>query len=64
MNSELETKLAQLASQRGRDSEALVVEAIERMVSYDQWFMRAKWRRGYPQQTVASLLNTKALRNC
>lgn len=38
--SELEAKLAQLASQQGRDSEAMVVEAIERIVNYDQWFLR------------------------
>jgi len=35
---DLQAKLAQLASQQGRDSEALVVEAVERMVNYDQWF--------------------------
>jgi len=36
----LQAKLAQLASQQGRDSEALVVEAIERLVNYDEWFIR------------------------
>ena len=30
----------QLASQRGRDTEALVVEAVERLVNYDEWFIR------------------------
>jgi predicted transcriptional regulator len=35
---ELQAKLAQLASRRGRDSQDLVVEAVERMVNYDQWF--------------------------
>jgi predicted transcriptional regulator len=35
---ELEAKLARLAAQQGRDREALVVEAVERMVSYDEWF--------------------------
>ena len=37
---DLQAKLAQLASQQGRDSEALVVEAVERMLDYDQWLMR------------------------
>ncbi len=40
LTSDLQTKLAQLAAQQGRDSEAMVVEAVERMVNYDQWFVR------------------------
>jgi predicted transcriptional regulator len=40
LNSDLQAKLAQLASQQGRDTEALVVEAVERMVNYDEWFIR------------------------
>jgi predicted transcriptional regulator len=36
---DLQAKLADLASQQGRDSEELVVDAVERMVNYDQWFM-------------------------
>jgi predicted transcriptional regulator len=39
LNYDLQAKLAQLASQQGRDSEALVIEAVERMVNYNQWFM-------------------------
>jgi predicted transcriptional regulator len=35
-----QAKLSQLASQQGRDAEALVVEAVERMVNYDEWFVR------------------------
>ena len=37
---DLQAKLAALASQQGRDSESLVVDAVERMVNYDQWFIR------------------------
>lgn len=37
---DLQEKLSRLASQQGRDSEALVVEAVERMVNYDEWFMQ------------------------
>jgi predicted transcriptional regulator len=37
---DLQAKLSRLAAQQGRASEALVVEAVERMVSYDEWFLR------------------------
>ncbi len=37
---DLEAKLTRLASQQSRSSEALVVEAVERMVSYDEWFLQ------------------------
>jgi predicted transcriptional regulator len=40
LSPDLQAKLAQLASQQGRDSEALVVEAVQRMVNYDDWFIR------------------------
>ena len=40
LNPDLQAKLAELASQQGRDTEELVVDAVERMVNYDQWFMR------------------------
>ena len=35
---ELEAKLTRLAARQGRDREALVVEAVERIVNYDEWF--------------------------
>jgi predicted transcriptional regulator len=37
---DLQTKLIRLAAQQGRDSSSLVVEAVERMVDYDEWFRR------------------------
>ena len=37
---ELQAKLSQLALESGRDTEALVQEAIERFVDYDEWFLR------------------------
>ena len=40
LNSELQQKLSQLAAKQGRDSAALVVEAVERMVGHDEWFLR------------------------
>ncbi len=39
LSSELQVKLARLAAQQGRATEALVVEAVERSVSYDDWFL-------------------------
>ncbi len=35
----LQTKLSRLAEQQGRDSSALITEAVERLVSYDEWFV-------------------------
>lgn len=40
LDSDLQAKLSRLAAQQGRPSEALVVEAVERMVNYDEWFLR------------------------
>jgi predicted transcriptional regulator len=40
LNPDLQAKLSRLATQQGRASEALVVEAIERLVNSDQWFLR------------------------
>ena len=40
LNPDLQEKLTRLAAQQGRASEALVVEAVERMVNYDEWFLR------------------------
>ena len=37
---ELQAKLTRLAADRGSDAGALVQEAIERFVEYDEWFLR------------------------
>jgi predicted transcriptional regulator len=37
---DLEAKLSRLANEQGRDSESLIVEAVERLVSYDEWFIQ------------------------
>jgi predicted transcriptional regulator len=36
---ELQARIEQLAAEQGRDAESLVREAVERMVSYDKWFV-------------------------
>lgn len=35
----LQSKLAEMAEQQGRDSAALVAEAVERTLTYDEWFL-------------------------
>jgi predicted transcriptional regulator len=40
LNPDLQAKLRRLAAEQGRASEALIVEAVERLVSYDEWFLR------------------------
>ena len=37
---DLQAKLARLASEQGRDTKALVREAVERMVNHDEWFIQ------------------------
>lgn len=37
---DLELKLNRIAVERGQDSESLVQEAVERLISYDEWFLR------------------------
>ncbi len=37
---DLEAKLARLSAERGRDTQALVREAVERLVDYEEWFLR------------------------
>jgi len=37
---DVQAKLARLAAARGRDAETLAKEAIERLVGYDEWFLR------------------------
>ncbi len=40
LSPELQAKLDRIATQQGRDSESLVREAVERLVGYDEWFIR------------------------
>ncbi len=37
---DLQAKLNRLAAEQGRESQALVLEAVERLVDYDDWFLR------------------------
>ena len=40
LSPDLQAKLNRLAAKQGRDTEALVQEAIARFVDYDEWFIR------------------------
>jgi predicted transcriptional regulator len=40
LNSDLQAKLSRLAALQGRNTDALVQEAIARFVDYDEWFIR------------------------
>jgi predicted transcriptional regulator len=39
-NADLQVKLSRIAAQQGRTAEALVEEAVERLVDYDEWFLK------------------------
>ena len=40
LNPDMQSKLARLAAEQGRNTEALVQEAIARFVDYDDWLIR------------------------
>jgi len=40
LSPELQAKLTRIARDRGTDAEAVAREAIERLVDYDDWFVR------------------------
>ena len=40
LNPYLQAKLIRLAAERGRDTQTLAQEAIERFVDYDGWFIQ------------------------
>ena len=52
----LQARLADLASRQGRDTEALAREAIERLVDYEEWFVR-EVEKGLAQVEQGRLLS-------
>lgn len=62
---ELQAKLSRLASESGRDTQALAQEAIERFVDFDEWFLKevdnglaaADQGRFVEHESVAELIN-------
>jgi predicted transcriptional regulator len=40
LDADLEARLSRMATQQGRDAEALVRQAVERLVDYEDWFLQ------------------------
>jgi len=40
LSADVQAKLTRIAHERGTDAQALAREAIERLVNYDDWFVR------------------------
>ena len=40
LSPELQAKLERVAEQQGRNTESIVREAVERLLGYDEWFVR------------------------
>jgi predicted transcriptional regulator len=40
LSPELQAKLERVAEEQGRNTESLVREAVERLLGYDEWFVR------------------------
>jgi len=40
LSPELQAKLERVAEQQGRNTESLIREAVERLLGYDEWFVR------------------------
>lgn len=59
---ELEAKLDRLAAQQGRDRNALVVEAVEHMVDYDEWLVR-EVEKGLAQTERGQTLSHEDIRS-
>lgn len=55
-SSDLENKLSRLATSQGRDLKALVVEAVERLVDHDAWFI-AEVEKGHAQIDAGQALS-------
>ena len=37
LSPEMEARLARIAANQGRDAESVVLDAVERLLSYDEW---------------------------
>jgi predicted transcriptional regulator len=57
LSPELENQLQRIAAEQGRDAESLVSEAVERLVGYEEWFVREA-NKDSPPLTEANSSNT------
>jgi len=55
LSPDVQSKLARLAAESGRDAEALAREAIERFVDYDEWFVK-EVEKGLAQIALGEVL--------
>jgi predicted transcriptional regulator len=60
LSTDLEGKLARAADRRGVSAEALIREAIERAVDYDDWFIR-EVEKGLAQIDAGQVLTHEAV---
>ena len=60
LSPDLEGKLSQAASRRGISADALIREAIERAVDYDDWFIR-EVEKGLAQIDAGQVLTHDAV---
>ncbi len=60
LSPDVQSKLARLAAERGRDAEALAREAIERLVDYDEWFVN-EVEKGLAQIARGEVLTHEAV---
>ncbi len=68
---DLEAKVARIAAEQGRDAGAIIQDAVERLVSYDEWFLRevekglAAADRGewIEHQEIGKLVNSRSPAN-
>jgi predicted transcriptional regulator len=58
LSPELQAKLERIASEQARDSKSLVHEAVERLVGYDEWFIR-QVEKGLAQVDGGEVLEDK-----
>ena len=56
LNPDVQAKLSRIAAARGSDAEMLVREAIERLVSYDEWLIR-EVEKGVASANLGELLS-------
>ncbi|MFZ0705000.1 MAG: hypothetical protein WAM71_05300 [Candidatus Korobacteraceae bacterium] len=60
---DLQAKLTRLAAEQGRDTQALVRDAVERLVDYDEWFLR-EVDRGLAAANRGEFIDHEKVRAC
>jgi predicted transcriptional regulator len=56
LSPELESKLAEVAAKQGREPNALLAEAVQQLVSYDEWF-RVQVQKGLDDAAAGRMLS-------